>query len=189
MLANDLPISDYAHDLWGGVADWLALRIAEWSLFDHRTGCLVWQRGTASYLGGNGYGSMQFLGRKRRVNRLVWMLFKGPIPDGKWILHSCDNPPCSNIAHLSAGEPWQNRVDMVLRGRARHNIRLLPEQVRQIRSLYATMPRGQDRQKALARQFGIAPRNICKIITGEAWGYLPQEPSDAGKHRDASNGE
>ena len=41
----------------------------------------------------------------------------GPIPDGKHVLHSCDNPSCVNLKHLSLGTNKQNSVDSVLKGR------------------------------------------------------------------------
>ncbi len=63
---------------------------------------------------GNGYG--QFLGR--RAHRVSWSLVNGPIPDGLYICHRCDNPPCVNPRHLWADTPGANFRDMVLKGRA-----------------------------------------------------------------------
>lgn len=42
----------------------------------------------------------------------------GPIPAGMWVMHSCDNPPCVNPAHLSVGTPRDNALDMHRKGRA-----------------------------------------------------------------------
>jgi transposase-like protein len=46
-------------------------------------------------------------------------LANGPIPEGLWILHHCDNPPCVNPNHLYAGTSAENIRDAVVRGRMR----------------------------------------------------------------------
>ena len=43
-----------------------------------------------------------------RAHRFSWELHFGEIPDGMCILHSCDNPPCCNPAHLSIGTRDEN---------------------------------------------------------------------------------
>jgi hypothetical protein len=47
------------------------------------------------------------------------MLAWGPVPPGKIVRHTCDNPPCVNPLHLMNGTSADNSRDMVLRGRTR----------------------------------------------------------------------
>jgi hypothetical protein len=61
-------------------------------------GCWVW---TAS-LSHDGYGQFCFRRRMRRVHRVTYELFKGPIPDGLVIDHLCRNLRCVNPEHLEA---------------------------------------------------------------------------------------
>ena len=39
-------------------------------------------------------------GATRRAHRWLWRIFRGPIPEGKVLLHECDNPSCVNLGHL-----------------------------------------------------------------------------------------
>lgn len=52
------------------------------------------------------------------AHRVSQMLNSGePIPPGMIVLHSCDNPPCVNPAHLRVGTHLDNAADKFSRGR------------------------------------------------------------------------
>jgi hypothetical protein len=66
-----------------------------------------------------GYGTRYTKDRgKVYVHRWVWEQFNGPIPEGMEVMHSCDNPPCFLLEHLSLGTRLDNARDMAQKGRS-----------------------------------------------------------------------
>jgi HNH endonuclease len=78
-------------------------------------GCWLWHVGRRIDRGE--YSRVRYEGRNWAAHRLIYRLLVGPIPEGAFLLHSCDTPACVNPHHLSVGTPQKNHDDMVVKGR------------------------------------------------------------------------
>jgi len=59
----------------------------------------------------NSYGDMSYRGVNTRVHRLAYVLWKGPIPEGLDVCHTCDVKHCCNPEHLWADTAKANMQD------------------------------------------------------------------------------
>lgn len=143
---------------------------------DETTGCWIW---TGAY-DKDGYGQWQtekirqangkYLRIRRRAPRISWELHKGDIPEGKYILHKCDDPRCVNPDHLLLGTPKQNSEDMVRKGRSprgekQGNSRLSEAQVIEIRTSSETL-------ESLAKRFGVSVATVSDARMGRTWAHI-----------------
>ena len=94
----------------------LIRRLTKKISFNKETGCMEWTGKAVHNMGYGKISSTREIG-PLRAHRLVWVLSEGEIPDGLVVMHSCDNPKCCNIQHLSLGTKLQNMQDMKNKGR------------------------------------------------------------------------
>ncbi len=77
------------------------------------------------------YGQFSIGQQNVSAHRFSWTLANGPIPDGLFVLHRCDNPPCVRPDHLFLGTQLDNRRDCVQKIRTatgeRHGFHTHPE--------------------------------------------------------------
>lgn len=118
-----------------------------------------------------GYGTLGVQGKTRLTHRMMWELTNGPIPEGIFICHHCDNPRCCNPKHLFAGTQLENIRDMIRKGRESTHFgetsvsaKLTTKQVIEIRETYA---QGEITQKELAKKYGIVGSTVSRIVTGK----------------------
>jgi len=91
-----------------------------WSKVDVRgeSECWEWQASKGSH----GYGQISFKGVMVEAHRIAWTISNGePVPDGRWVLHTCGNLLCVNPKHLRLGDSRYNASEEMGKERARHN--------------------------------------------------------------------
>ena len=127
-------------------------------------------------LGSQGRGIISLGGKNIYASKAAWIVTHGPVNDGVWVLHTCDNGRCCNPAHLFLGTPQDNSADMdskgrrvTLRGEQDPKSILTDQKVRQIRQLYK--PR-QFSQFKLAAMFGVRRTTIQSVLNGSNWAHV-----------------
>lgn len=145
---------------------------AKISTIPTENGCLEWTAGLR-----NGYGYFNPDGINVYAHRFAWELVNGPIPDGMYACHHCDNRKCCNLEHIFIGSPTDNAYDMIEKGRSVHvpnlgerngNSKLTEKQVLDIRS-----PQYDDwSDRDVAERFGISRRLVCTIRNRSGWQHL-----------------
>ena len=80
-------------------------------------------------------------GVQQLVYRILYEHVKGPIPEGKYLLHNCDNPHCVNPAHLEPGSQRSNVLQAVDRGQVNSAGPIPGVSWQQSRGRWLVMPR------------------------------------------------
>lgn len=135
--------------------------------------CWLWLGG--SYKGG--YGVFCLPSHNVPASRYAYYLSSGHWPGCFDVLHSCDNPPCCNPAHLWLGFAKENARDMV--GKGRHaragakgernaSAKLTEDDVRDIRRSAAF---GETNVTTAAR-YGVSADTISLIRIGKRWKHV-----------------
>lgn len=134
-------------------------------------GCHLWTAAKTRA----GYGAFWINGKLQFAHRIAFELAKGAIPDGMFVLHSCDTPACCNPDHLRAGTHAENVADKMNRGRQSRTRGEATRQAKltevQVRECYERRGRGES-YASIAKSFGVPTNSIYYILSGKRWPHL-----------------
>lgn len=123
------------------------------------SGCHEWR----SQIKRDGYGRFHHEGKGHAAHRVAYMLYVGPIPDGKVIMHACDNRICVNPKHLRVGTLAENIADMDAKKRRGTKSKLTNADVEEIKRMYSE----RHSQFVIADKFGVHQTCISRIVLGK----------------------
>jgi hypothetical protein len=125
---------------------------------------------------GQGYGSVNFLGKTWRTHRLAFALAHGEIAAGMHVLHSCDNPLCVEVSHLRLGTHRENMAERSAKGRTYRRglgTKLSVATVKEMHRAHA----GGESAASIARRLGISATHAGGVLRGLFWpGLFPGKP-------------
>lgn len=132
------------------------------------SGCLFW----LGWRDRDGYGYIKRGGRTVKTHRYSYMLHQGEIPEGMYVCHRCDNPPCVDPLHLYLDTPKGNAQDKAYKGRAHGPkgsthpyAKLVEANVRDIRiSKLST--------RDLAEKYRVSRSTICRVKSMDRWTHV-----------------
>jgi len=134
----------------------------------HKTdSCWLW----TGHIATTGYGQVGVDGRKvNNAHRVAWELAVGPVPDGEFVLHRCDNRACVNPHHLFLGSARDNLLDCISKGRFRH----VPGQSEkkltlEMRCAIRERANAGEPAAALANEYGVSPVTIRRLVARKTY--------------------
>lgn len=135
-------------------------------------GCWLW---TGEIDPEGKHGILRSGGQIWSAYRLSYEIYKGEIPEGQCVCHSCDVRACVKPDHLWLGTQQENIQDALQKGRMNNrgennwHSKLKESQVIEIVELYST---GNYSQQQLGEMFGVEHSIISGIITGKNWKHI-----------------
>jgi len=145
-------------------------RIEDKLIFEPNTGCWLWTGCTNQ----NGYGSISASKRKSMLaHRAAYVTYKGPIPLGMCVCHTCDTPLCVNPDHLFLGTVGDNVRDRDEKGRVQRGERHVRAKLdrTQVAVLREAFHLGFSRKK-IRTYFKISKSACWQIINNQTWKHI-----------------
>lgn len=128
---------------------------------ENENGCWIWKNSKFP----DGYGKVQWGGKKKAVHRLYWLLSGRTIPDG---LELCHGPGCSracyNPEHLMADLHSKNMIDRHRDGTMTH-AKLTEAQINPIRNDIRS-------HRVIAEEYGVSETSIYDIKHKRTWAWV-----------------
>jgi hypothetical protein len=135
-------------------------------------GCWLW---LGSACTNKGYGRFWFKGGAKASHRAAYELYKGPIPDGLHILHSCGVTSCVNPDHLRPGTNTENHKEKMERGRnvsprgVASGRAILTDEI--VLDIHNRLLKG-DKVTSISEELGFGRPTVYAVKSGINWGWL-----------------
>ncbi|HVJ17050.1 MAG TPA: HNH endonuclease signature motif containing protein [Polyangiaceae bacterium] len=107
---------------------------------------------------------------------MAYILFRGPVPDGVEVCHTCDVRLCVNPEHLFLGTKTDNMRDAARKGRLATQKRPECASTRKLTAEQVMLARTELRNVAawrLAEQWGVHEETLRNAKNGRTWKHLP----------------
>ena len=155
---------------------WAFRQLSFWDRVKAQT--IIKENGCHEFTGSKneyGYGRIHQNKKLVFVHRAVYEKVHGEIPKGMVIMHSCDNPSCINIHHLSANNQSENIKDMYSKGRglnlagSKHGMSKINET--DVINIKKRLSDG-DTCVAISKDYGVSEGTIRNIKKGRNWTHV-----------------
>lgn len=138
--------------------------------------CWEWR----GYVHPTGYGQIgrdNVKGNVVHTHRAAYEATRGIIPEGMWVLHTCDNRLCCNPDHLWLGTPKDNTQDMIEKGRRRGKGEVARGEDITISKLTEDMVRAMRSEppmtfKELGEKYGVSAATANKVVLRRTWAHV-----------------
>ena len=171
-------------------------QIRQNSLWMPFCGCWLWTKSLR-----NGYGQINWSGEEeKQAHRISYKAFKGEIPEGLDVCHTCDTPSCVNPEHLEVKSRKGNMEDAVKRGRtAKGKKSGMFGRTGKKHPTFGKCVNGEKHPKAkfkthqiveilikykaglsihkIAKNYRVSRPTIRAITQGKTWKHIPRSPS------------
>lgn len=124
-----------------------------------------------------GYGQLKDHGECVRTHRLSYELYKGPIPDGMHVCHTCDVPCCCNPDHLFLGSNKDNIHDSIKKGRhvVPGNVGIRNGQAKLTEKEVIEIRKDERPNQLIAESYNTSVSNIVLIKKRKRWRHVGEE--------------
>lgn len=134
-------------------------------------GCWEWTGSKNKH----GYGEIRVNRKHLNASRGSWIAYKGEIPKGMYVLHTCDNRSCTNPDHLFLGTPKDNMLDMIKKGRASFikgdNCPWAKINSTIVIDILENLKKGVSTNE-LSKKYNISVKYIGEIRRGSKWAHV-----------------
>lgn len=142
------------------------------SYTENENGCWVWSKSKD----GRGYGMFQAEKINWKAHRYSYAFYIGPIPDGHFVCHKCDNPSCVNPDHLFIATHKLNMKDMVSKGRHSFGSKQVNSKLNEldVARIIILCEKGYTHIE-IAKKYGVHQSTISRIIRCDDWKHVPRK--------------